>query len=206
MGVRERSAEIEEVGRRLHGGVIQRLCAVAAALGSDAPLEERDRQRCRVELEAALDELRAVIAGEVFGTDGRELRTVDEAIRVACAAHPGGRVAVSLEADAPIEPEVGRYVRDFVDEALHNAIRHARPSRTEVAARQVGAGLAIEVVNDGAPNGAAPAAGSHAGLGLRLLEAGAVRHGLRFVSEPCGDGRWRAALELPGAAGRRFRG
>ncbi|MEU8277358.1 GAF domain-containing sensor histidine kinase [Microbispora bryophytorum] len=208
--------ERTRMARELHDAVSQKLFSLRLTARAAAALTRTDPERAaeaieRVERMAgeALTELRAVIV---------ELRPAEldrhglvESLRKQAALldrlHPM-TVAFSAEGDPPGDrgldsapdpaPEIEVAVLRVAQEALHNAVRHARAARIDVRLARRKDALVLEVTDDGAgfdsagPNGA----GVH-GLGLPSMSdrAQAVGGTLTVSSAP-GRGT-TVRLEVP---------
>ncbi|MEU7689874.1 GAF domain-containing sensor histidine kinase [Microbispora hainanensis] len=202
--------ERTRMARELHDAVSQKLFSLRLTARAAAALARTDPERAaeaieRVERMAgeALTELRAMIV---------ELRPAEldrhglvESVRKLAALldrlHPM-TVAFSAEGESPddrdLAPEIEVAVLRVAQEALHNAVRHARAARIDVRLSHREATLVLEVTDDGVgfdstgPNGA----GVH-GLGLPSMSdrAQAVGGTLTVSSAP-GRGT-TVRLEVP---------
>jgi len=134
------------------------------------------------EMQALLLELRPVALREAG-----LLPALDEL----CRAYRD-RLGIAVEADLePVEldPAAEPAVLRVVQEALANAVKHARPSRVVLRVRDAGGGRAVlSVSDDGAGFDPARAAGRH-GMGLDLMRERVAELGgqLRLESAP-GEG------------------
>ncbi|MBE3008634.1 GAF domain-containing sensor histidine kinase [Microbispora sp. NEAU-D428] len=199
--------ERTRMARELHDAVSQKLFSLRLTARAAAALARTDPERAaeaieRVERMAgeALTELRAVIV---------ELRPAEldrhglvESLRKQVALldrlHPM-TVAFTDEGEAPgdrdldLAPEIEVAVLRVAQEALHNAVRHARAARIDVRLAHREAALVLEVTDDGA---GFDEAGVH-GLGLPSMSdrAQAVGGTLTVSSAP-GRGT-TVRLEVP---------
>jgi signal transduction histidine kinase len=179
----ERSRELTMISERnrmaleLHDVVSQKLFSLSLTADSAITLIDRDRDAARSQLERvrelareSLEELRSLILG---------LRPADlerDGLRGALAKEIAmlrgiHRVEIELDAD-PISEAGSRdaEVLRIVQEALHNAVRHAHASRVWVRLRDAGGTLVVEVTDDGVgfePDGATVRARR---LGLTSME------------------------------------
>jgi signal transduction histidine kinase len=181
------------IAREIHDRVMQRLCGVASALASDAPLGPDDRERCSTELEMAIADLRAVILGEPTQPSAAAGGSVVDAVAVACREARDPRVDLTAEGDAQLEPQSAALVRDFVAEAIRNAFKHADPTRVNVSVRAPGERVLVDVHNDGVTGGDR---GAGTRLGLRLLAMDGARLGYGIEAGPNGAGLWLTTLTL----------
>ncbi|MFI9573663.1 GAF domain-containing protein [Microbispora rosea] len=197
--------ERTRMARELHDAVSQKLFSLRLTARAAAALARTDPARAaeaidRVERMAgeALTELRAVIV---------ELRPAEldrhglvESVRKQAALldrlHPV-TVAFSAEGEPPddgdLAPEIEVAVLRVAQEALHNAVRHARAARIDVRLAHREAALVLEVTDDGV---GFDEAGVH-GLGLPSMgdRAQAVGGTLTVSSAP-GRGT-TVRLEVP---------
>jgi signal transduction histidine kinase len=187
-----RLSERLDLAREIHERVIQRLFGVSLALTAEH-LDDEQRERSRTELQEAMGELRAAlerplaVRREDRGSLAAEVERLSEVHQVGGAA---------LKVDWPDGLEVPaaheQAAQSFLNEALRNAKKHARPSRIEVALTNDGETFTLAVRNDGVaeqPRGA--------GMGLRLAAFEALQLGGVVEFGDCEDSSWRARLVLP---------
>jgi signal transduction histidine kinase len=191
----EKASQLEQridLAREIHEGVIQRLFGVSMALDGDGDLPGSARQRCAVETQAALSDLRAALQ-RPLGRAPRATRTTLAAeLQRLAGAHPslGLRLEQGEGADVP-EP-LQPLAQSVLLEAVRNAAKHAQPTHVAVRLGRANGAFWMEVANDGVSAGR-----RQAGMGLRLaaLEAlqsnGVVEFGER---EP---GTWQVRLVVP---------
>jgi signal transduction histidine kinase len=208
----ERSRELSILSERnrlaleLHDVVSQKLFSLSLAAETAATLLERGPEQARPQIERvrdlareALSELRSLILGlrpaelERDGLEGvlRKEATMLERVH---------GVTVTLESDGPVRPADG--ARDaeilrIVEEALHNAVRHAAADAVTVSLHGERDGLTVHVTDDGIGfDPADPELRSHH-LGLTSMEERARELGgrLKLSSEP-GSGTV-VSLEVP---------
>jgi two-component system sensor histidine kinase DesK len=183
-----------ELARRLHETVVQRLAGLSVVLGSESTLDAVERRRCRSEVLAALDELRACLE-ETVGADQpvEAAATVDAELRELCAAHPAAHVDVSAAREL-LAADPDPLVASVLTEGLRNARKHASPSRVQVEIARDAETVVVVLRNDGVH-----AHGERGcGMGLRLLGVEASLSGALIDS--CADERegwWRLSLILP---------
>ncbi|MFI7028100.1 GAF domain-containing protein [Microbispora rosea] len=197
--------ERTRMARELHDAVSQKLFSLRLTARAAAALARTDPERAaeaidRVERMAgeALTELRAVIV---------ELRPAEldrhglvESVRKQAALldrlHPV-TVAFSAEGEPPddrdLAPEIEVAVLRVAQEALHNAVRHARAARIDVRLAHREAALVLEVTDDGV---GFDEAGVH-GLGLPSMgDRAQAAGGTLTVSSAPGRGT-TVRLEVP---------
>jgi len=189
------ASERARIARELHDSISQDLFSLRLlagglrrALPAGSPLYPRVEAMERTvsgalhEMQALLLELRPVALREAG-----LLPALDEL----CRAYRD-RLGIAVEADLePVEldPAAEPAVLRVVQEALANAVKHARPSRVVLRVRDAGGGRAVlSVSDDGAGFDPARAAGRH-GMGLDLMRERVAELGgqLRLESAP-GEG------------------
>jgi signal transduction histidine kinase len=189
------AGERARIARELHDSISQDLFSLRLlagglrrALPADSPLHPRVEAMERTmsgtlhEMQALLLELRPVAL-----RDAGLLAALDEL----CRAY-SDRLGITVEADLePIEldPATEPTVLRVVQEALANAVKHARPSRVVLRVRDAGEGRAeLSVSDDGAGFDPARAAERH-GMGLDLMRERVTEVGgeLQLESAP-GEG------------------
>jgi signal transduction histidine kinase len=180
-----------DLARDVHDGVVQRLFGVTMALSTHGPLEDDLRERCRVELQGALDELRTAMQrplGRRAAETGRSL--LGEVHRL--GREHGVALAEGAEVDVP--PAVEPLALSVVLEAVRNARKHADAGIIDVHLRRRDGAFVVEVVNDGVPPGARAPGG---GMGLRLAAFEALHQGGVLEYGPRGVDRWHVRLTVP---------
>jgi PAS domain S-box-containing protein len=185
------SLEQRRIGQDLHDSVAQELAALdlltgdlAEALRSDpasaAPLVgqiTRGLQRSQRELRAVLRGLLPVAvdsAGLMAALSDLADRTRQE-----------GKVSCTFDCPEPVSvPDnlVATQLYFIAQEAVHNAVKHARAREVRVALNREDAGLVLRVEDDGIGM-PAPATGSK-GLGLRIMRDRAGILGARLTLSP----------------------
>jgi signal transduction histidine kinase len=194
----ERSRELSIVeernrlARELHDAVTQKLFGVVLAAESGSALLERD-------VDAAATQLRLVrvLAGEAM----EELRSVivhlrppaleAEGLAVALGKHVdvlrrAHRRAIELDVagDCPVAARVETDVFRIAQEALHNALRHARAARIAVRLRCDEERLELTVADDGVGFDVAAVRSRRLGLTTMAERAGAIDGDLEIASAP----------------------
>jgi signal transduction histidine kinase len=200
-----RSREREELARELHDTVAHHVSAIAvraqagrvvAATRPEAAVEAL----AVIEEEAAraLEEMRSMV-GTLREGDRVELRPqqgVRDLRRLEGNGTDGGpRVVVTIEVDE-LRPSVDAACFRLAQEAVTNALRHARQA-SEVEVRVVGDDdqVRVTVVDDGR-GGAAPAAATP-GFGLVGMAERAKLLGGTFAAGPRPGGGWSVEATLP---------
>jgi signal transduction histidine kinase len=159
----ERSRELSIVeernrlARELHDSLVQKLFGVVLAAKSAATLLERDAGDARVQVDRvgdlaqdAIAELRSLVfqlRPAAIETEGLAagLRKHVEVLR---RVH-GADVGLELQGAPRVRPGVDEEIFRIAQEALHNALRHARAERLAVQLHENGDGLRLAVTDDG---------------------------------------------------------
>ncbi len=159
----ERSRELSIVeernrlARELHDSLVQKLFGVVLAAKSAATLLERDAGDARGQVDRvgdlaqdAIAELRSLVfqlrpvAIETEGLAAALRKHVEVLRRV-----HGTRVELELQGEPRVRPGVDEEIFRIAQEALHNALRHARAQRLAVQLHENGDGLRLAVTDDG---------------------------------------------------------
>ena len=187
----QRLGERLELAREIHERVMQRLFGVSLALSAEKSFDDQERERCRVEMQGALSDLRsalerplAAVPAETGSTLAQELTRITSA--------PGHRVEVDWPSTVTVPADVEPLAQSVLAEALRNIAKHAAPSKVEVAVSCNDDTFTLEVRNDGVGLGA-----RGAGMGLRLAAFEALQHGGMVEFGAPEAGRWRVRLVVP---------
>jgi signal transduction histidine kinase len=186
-----RYGERLELAREIHERVLQRLFGVSLALSAEKPLDRAERNRCRIEMQEALSDLRralerplAPLPPETGTTLAAELERL--------AGAPGPPLHVAWAAGVTVPADVEALAQSVLAEALRNVAKHAGPSRVDVAVARGEDTFTLEVRNDGVQSGA-----RGAGMGLRLASFEALQQGGVVDFGSPGPGLWRVRLVVP---------
>lgn len=186
-------AQRVDLAREVHDRVMQRLFGVSLVLGSEIELGRPERTRAAEELQAAVADLRTVLARSPdapspgTGADLREeLARLDRHYQ-----HP---IEVRWEDGVEVPAEVDALAQSVLAEALRNADKHAHPECVSVSVAAPDGAFVLEVSNDGAGT-AKPGRG--AGMGLRLAALDALARGGVVEFGPAAPGHWRVRLVVP---------
>ncbi|HEV3055034.1 MAG TPA: GAF domain-containing sensor histidine kinase [Solirubrobacteraceae bacterium] len=211
----ERSRELSIVSERnrlaleLHDVVSQKLFSVILTAESAATLLDRDPpdaataraqvQRLQVLAREALDELRSLILGlrpPEFERDGLAGALRKE---VAMLERVHG-VPIELAIDDHVDGDTDRClgVLRIAHEAIHNALRHARPEQVTVALAQENGTLTVEVHDDGIGFEPSSAELRSRHLGLTSMEERARELGGRLQIRSSPGAGTTVRLEVPG--------
>jgi signal transduction histidine kinase len=195
----ERSREltiVEErnrLARELHDAVSQSLFSVSLTAEAAAQLVGSDPERARDQLaivrdltRTAMDEMRSLIfelRPAELGEDGLA-STLRKHVHVLRSVY-GKEINLEVDGQRPLRPEVEKEVFRIAQEALANALKHARPERVEVSLRLPDGRLRLAVVDDGAGfDPASPRAGKRLGLSSMRERAEALGGELVVTSQP----------------------
>jgi signal transduction histidine kinase len=213
MAVREQ--EQTRVVRELHDGLGSNLTAVAMDLSwarqrlqDQAPVATR-LARAHSVLSSTVDMKRRII------DDLRPTILDNLGLSAAIESHVGEisrRTGIALEMDLadalPVLPDEAAPIELFriFQEALNNAVRHARAAHIRVVLRHDAGALVIEIADDGIGIGNQPAAAGPAHYGLMEMHERALLIGATMWIRPAENGRGtvvRTTLPLAVAARNR---
>jgi signal transduction histidine kinase len=180
-----------DLARDVHDGVIQRLFGVSLALSAAGDMPAAVRERCRSEVQMALDELREAIQ-RPLGRWTPATRTTLRELLDDLGAQRG--VVLDEGADVRVPDELEPLAQAVVAEAVRNARKHASPSRIRVRLRLREEALVVEVSNDGVT---ARERRNGGGMGLRLAAFEALQHGGVLEFGARGDDEWQVRLTVP---------
>jgi signal transduction histidine kinase len=183
-----RLGERLELAREIHERVMQRLFGVSLALGAAQELDPAERERCRVELQEAVGDLRralerplAPLPPETGTTLAAELERL--------TGTPGAPVYVHWQSGVTVPVDLEALAQSVLAEAMRNAAKHANATRVDVTVSRDHDTFAMEIRNDGARSNA-----RDAGMGLRLAAFEALQQGGVVEFGPTGEGGWRVRL------------
>ena len=186
-----RLGERLELAREIHERVMQRLFGVSLALGAAQPLDPAERERCRVEMQEAVGDLRRALERPLAPLPpetGTTLAAELERLRAA----PGAPLHVTWPDDVIVPPDLEPLAQSVLTEALRNVAKHAAATRVDVVIRRDDDTFTLEVRNDGARTD-----GRDAGMGLRLAAFEAIQQRGVLEFGPTGDDGWRVRLVVP---------
>jgi signal transduction histidine kinase len=186
-----RLGERLDLAREIHERVMQRLFGVSLALSAEAPLDHAERERCRVEMQQALRDLRKALERPLAPLPP-ETRTTLSAELERLRSAPGPPVSVWWQEDATVPADLEPLAQSVLAEALRNIGKHADPTRVEVAVSRDADTFELEVRNDGVRPDE-----SDAGMGLRLAGFEALQHGGVVEFGAAGTDGWRVRLVVP---------
>lgn len=186
------AAERSRLARDLHDAVTQTLFSASLISEVLPRIWERNPDEGRRRLEqlrhltrGALAEMRTLLL-ELRPSALTEAALPDLLRQLAEAA--GGRaqlpVAVSVEGERPLPPEVQIALYRIAQEALNNVIKHSGASAVEISYRRDDEGVELTIKDDGRGFQIDEVGGDHLGLGIMTERAEAVGAGLRMRSAP----------------------
>jgi signal transduction histidine kinase len=186
-----RLGERLELAREIHERVMQRLFGVSLALSAEKALDRDERERCLVEMQEALSDLRSALERPLAPVSSDTGTTL--AAEVARLVQtPGPKVQVVWPDEVAVPAEVEALAQSVLAEALRNIAKHAKPSVVEVLVGGDHDTFSLEVRNDGVAAGA-----RGAGMGLRLAAFEALQHGGVVDFGAPDPGSWRVRLVVP---------
>jgi signal transduction histidine kinase len=186
-----RLGERLELAREIHERVMQRLFGVSLALSAEKALDPAERERCRVEMQEALSDLRSALERPLAPVSN-DTGTTLEAELARVVQTPGPRIRVVWPSDVDVPGGVEPLAQSVLAEALRNIAKHATPSLVEVHVAGTEDTFTLEVRNDGVAPGA-----RGTGMGLRLAAFEALQHGGVVDFGAPESGRWRVRLVVP---------
>jgi signal transduction histidine kinase len=186
-----RLSERIDFAREIHERVLQRLFGVSLALSASTPLGEEERERCRVEMQEALSDLRhalerplAPVPAETGTTLAAELERLTRSVP--------GKLRVNWPVSVTVPEELEPLAQSVLAEALRNIAKHTAASGIDVEVSRDADTFTLMVRNDGVGGGA-----RGAGMGLRLAAFEALQHGGVVEFGPAGETGWRVRLVVP---------
>jgi len=189
-----RLGERLELAREIHERVMQRLFGVSLALSAEKTLDPEERERCRVEMQEALSDLRsalerplAPLAPDTGTTLSGELARLVQAPGVG-----GGRIEVDWPPEVTVPADMEPLAQSVLAEALRNVAKHASATVVTVRVASDADTFTLEIGNDGVSSGT-----RGAGMGLRLAAFEALQHGGVVDFGTPEPGRWRVRLLVP---------
>jgi len=186
-----RLGERLELAREIHERVMQRLFGVSLALSAEKALDPEERERCRVEMQEALSDLRSALERPLapLGSDtGTTLAA--EVARVVQA--PGPRMRVTWPDAVTVPADIESLAQSVLAEALRNIAKHATATEVQVTVSSDEETFTLQIANDGVSSTV-----RGVGMGLRLAAFEALQHeGVVDFGAP-EPGWWRVRLLVP---------
>jgi GAF domain-containing protein len=190
----ERNRHLRErldLAREIHERVMQRLFGVSLALSAEQPLSPTERDRCRLEMQEALSDLRRALERPLAPLP-RETGTTLAAELEHVAAAPGPPLKVNWADGIAVPLDLEPLAQSVLAEALRNISKHASPTEVDVGVFRDQDTFKLEVRNDGVRSPS-----ESAGIGLRLAAFEALQHGGMVEFGPIGLQSWRVRLVVP---------
>jgi signal transduction histidine kinase len=187
-----RLGERLELAREIHERVMQRLFGVSLALSAEQALDPEQRERCRVEMQEALSDLRSALERPLAPVMPATATTLRAELARMSASAPAGPLIVDWPDGVEVPIDVEPLAQSVLAEALRNVAKHAVPARVDVSVSRDADTFALEVCNDGVGSGA-----RGAGMGLRLAAFEALQHGGMVEFGTGEPGHWRVRLVVP---------
>jgi signal transduction histidine kinase len=180
-----------DLAREIHERVLQRLFGVSLALSAEQPLELPERERCRVELQEAVSDLRRALERPLAPLPPETGTTLEaELERIGSSTVPPLQVEWQPGVVVPVDAEP--LAQSVLSEALRNIAKHAAASEVRVVVGRDADTFTLEVRNDGARSDV-----RGAGMGLRLATFEALQHGGVLEFGPAEADCWRVRLVVP---------
>ena len=202
------TAEQARIGREIHDGVCQQLAAASlmiASLRRRMPPGENEQpwmgtlRQVDTQLAQALLQARAIANGSApVHADAQSLEhalramiaSADEAQGVIC------RVTYAAQ-DLQLEQVVATHVYRIAQEAVANALKHARATRIEVGFRSRGPSFVLSVRDDGIGLPATAPRWGQLGLSIMRYRAHLIGATLSLLCQPGGGTEVRCERSLP---------
>ncbi len=186
-----RLAERLDLAREIHERVMQRLFGVSLALSAASPLETSERERCRIEMQEALSDLRRALERPLAPLPLETGTTLAAEIERLKAAR-GSSLEVVWPDDMTVPSDLDPLAQSVLAEAVRNIGKHAEPTRVSVLVSRDADTFALEICNDGVRSGQ-----RGAGMGLRLAAFEALQHGGMVEFGAIDGSGWRVRLVVP---------
>jgi signal transduction histidine kinase len=197
----EQSRQLQQridLAREIHEGVVQRLFGISLALSREELLDAESQRRCASEVQTALADLRTALKRPLGHASRPTKVTFAEELERVRVLYPD--LEITLEgASEQVPSALEALAQSVLVEAVRNAHKHARARAVEVALREDGRTLVMEVRNDGVARAGegAPARGERQGVGLRLATLEALQHDGVVEYGESEPGVWQVRLVVP---------
>ena len=172
--------------------MIQRLFGVSMALDGEGDLPADARERCAIETQVALHDLRSALQRPLGRAPRATQTTLGAEVERLSRMHPD--LGVTLETGEPVgvPPSLEPLAQSVLAEAVRNAHRHATPTHVGVRVDRMNGAFVLEITNDGVtgPRG-------HTGMGLRLAALEALHEGGVIEFGERDPGTWQVRLVVP---------
>ncbi len=191
----EKSRQLEhriDLAREIHERVIQRLFGVSMALDGEGDLPAQARERCAVETQGALTDLRIALQRPLGRAPRATGTTLVAEVERLSRVHPDLVVTLESGVDGDVPAELEPLAQSVLSEAVRNAHKHASPSRVSVRVGRTDGTFVLEIVNDGVIGHE-----RRAGMGLRLAALEALQSGGVVEFGERDPGTWQVRLVVP---------
>ena len=181
------------VSRDLHDLLGQSLSAISLKGDLALRLLPVDSERARSEMESLTEVARSALHDVMTITRDEHQVSLREEIDAAAALLTAAGIDVSLDADLPEPPEPAQQVLAWaVREGTTNVLRHSDARRCSISLGAAGAGIGLEITNDGGR------ATDGQGTGLAGWPNGPRRFPARSGPKPPPTGRSGLRVWIPG--------
>jgi signal transduction histidine kinase len=188
-----RLSERIDLAREIHERVLQRLFGVSLALSASTPLGDDERERCRVEMQEALTDLRRALERPLAPVPAETGTTLAAELERVAPALPGfTELRVQWDPEVVVPVDLEPLAQSVLSEALRNTAKHATATAIDVEVSRDEDTFMLEIRNDGVGG-----RGRGAGMGLRLAAFEALQHGGVVEFGPAGESSWRVRLVVP---------
>ena len=187
-----RLGERIDLAREIHERVLQRLFGVSLALSASTPLSDEERERCRVEMQQALSDLRRALERPLAPVPAETGTTLAAELERAEGSPPSEKLRLRWTDDVVVPPDLEPLAQSVLAEAMRNIAKHANASGVDVDVSRDEDTFMLEIRNDGVLEGT-----RGAGMGLRLAAFEALQHGGVVEFGPAGETGWRVRLVVP---------
>jgi signal transduction histidine kinase len=187
-----RLSERIDLAREIHERVLQRLFGVSLALSASTPLGDEERERCRVEMQEALSDLRRALERPLAPVPAETGTTLAAELERAEGMLASQELRVRWSDDVLVPPDLEPLAQSVLAEAMRNIAKHATASGVDVDVSRDEDTFMLEIRNDGVRDGT-----RGAGMGLRLAAFEALQHGGVVEFGPAGETGWRVRLVVP---------
>jgi signal transduction histidine kinase len=179
-----RNREQQRIGQDLHDGLGQRLTAIGFLakslefrLAQDGLPAAAEAAKIGTMVADAVAETRRLAKGLIpLDLEGNDLGTALQDLALNFAAYYP--TPVCFESSGPVtvvDPIVARDLFRIAQEAINNALKHAKSRRVDVTLEETTAGLSLTIKDDGV--GLDPQIAMQKGLGLQIIQYRAKRIG-----------------------------
>jgi signal transduction histidine kinase len=194
----ERSRQLQQridLAREIHEEVIQRLFGVSLALSREELLDTETQQRCALEVQRALGDLRTALQRPLGHSSRPTALTFPEELERVRGLHPELEIVLEGAAANEVPADLEALAQSILVESVRNAIKHADATRIDVALAVEDGTFTLAVRNDGAhlPSG------GRGGVGLRLATLEALQHGGVLEYGEAEPGSWQVRLVVSSA-------